>query len=341
MKHATTLAAAGEVRPARRGHRAFTLVELLVVIGIIAILISVLLPVLSAARKSSDKASCLASLKQIGDAFKMYQIDYKGAWPVAAHYYSGPPLPGVSTDFRDKRWHDFVGRYLIGNQGVTKPNGTKVTSNEVNANGSVNFVTTNSGQYATHGEFGTDADPVWIGTMRDRKSVLWGCPSWSRVSASGTQYEFGSNNGYAMNVFPMAPNDAYDGVGFDYGVSHKKTASIRDHTISGTKFLGSYHKMTAWSRPGDRALIFDGVHNGGYFADKGWNTGVNPPYAVLDPTIVLPLSPNSNYPIDWNRHGKSKPGKVRASEQTLNMLFCDGHAAPVSAREAYKAIRFQ
>ena len=340
MKQAT-IRVAGAVRPARRGPRgAFTLVELLVVIGIIAVLISVLLPVLSSARKSSDKATCLASLKQIGDAYKMYQIDYKGAWPVAAHYFSGPPMPGVSTDFRDKRWHDFVGKYLIGNQGVIdKATNQKYTSNEVNFNGTVNYVTTNNGQYATHGEFGTQADPVWIGTLRDRKSVLWGCPSWGRITAGGTQYEFGSNNGYAMNIFPNAPNDIDSA--HIYGLVPKRTAAIRNHSIAGSPFVGSYHKMTAWSRPGDRALVFDGVHNGGYFADKGWNTAINPPYAVLDPTIILPLSPNSNYPIDWNRHGKSKPGKVRASELTLNMLFCDGHAAPVSAREAYKAIRFQ
>jgi prepilin-type N-terminal cleavage/methylation domain-containing protein/prepilin-type processing-associated H-X9-DG protein len=321
--------------------RGFTLVELLVVIGIIAILISVLLPVLGSARKAAEKATCLASLRQIGDAYKMYANEYKGAWPVASHYYAGPPMPGVSTNYRDKRWHDFVGKYLIGHTSVTDGSGQKHTSNEVNYNGTVNFITTNNGQYATHGEFGTQADPVWIGTFRDRKSALWGCPSWSRVTPSGGSYEFGANNGYAMSIFPMAPNDAYDGVGFDYGVSHKKTASLRDHSTAGTKFLGQFHKMTAWTRSAERALIFDAVHNGGYFASKGWNTAVSPPYDVLNPTIILPKSPISNYPIDWNRHTKAKPGAVRASDVSLNMLFCDGHAATVSAREAYKAIRFK
>jgi len=325
-----------------RGQRAFTLVELLVVIGIIAILISVLLPVLGSARRAAEKATCLASLRQIGDAYKMYANEYKGAWPVASHYYSGPPMPGVSTDYRDKRWHDFVAKYLMGNTTVTDGSGQKYTSNEMNYNGTVNFITTNSGQYATHGEFGTQADPIWIGTMRDRKSVLWGCPSWSRVTPTGTSYEFGANNGYAMSIFPMAPNDLYDGIGQDYGVSHKKCASIRDHATAGTKFLGQFHKMTAWSRSAERALVFDAIHNGGYFASKGWNIGdSSAPYNVLDPTIILPKSPISNYPIDWNRHTKAKPGAVRASDTSMNMLFCDGHASTVSAREAYKAIRFK
>lgn len=62
-------------RRAGRGHispRAFTLVELLVVIGIIAVLISILLPVLSGARKSQRNVQCLNSLKQLGLGFAMY-----------------------------------------------------------------------------------------------------------------------------------------------------------------------------------------------------------------------------------------------------------------------------
>src|SRR5688500_12769422 len=161
--------------------QAFTLVELLVVIGIIAILISVLLPVLGSARKASYKASCLSALKQIGDAYKMYQLDNKGDWPVAGHFFSSTSPPGAPTG-RDKRWHDFIGKYLISAQTVTN-GGTTYTSKDLNHNGTAGYPQITSG---SHGAFGTQWDPVWIGTLRDKNNVLWGCPSWNRVNAINT-----------------------------------------------------------------------------------------------------------------------------------------------------------
>jgi prepilin-type N-terminal cleavage/methylation domain-containing protein/prepilin-type processing-associated H-X9-DG protein len=62
-----------------KGKRAaFTLVELLVVIAIIAILLGILIPVVTRARKQSQVTQCASNLRQIATAFNNYLIDTKG-----------------------------------------------------------------------------------------------------------------------------------------------------------------------------------------------------------------------------------------------------------------------
>lgn len=76
----------------RRTPAAFTLVELLVVIGIIAILISILLPVLNKAREQAKAIVCAANEKQILTAYMMYTSNHKGATPIfppVGDYYPG------------------------------------------------------------------------------------------------------------------------------------------------------------------------------------------------------------------------------------------------------------
>lgn len=68
-------------RQGRFAPRAFTLVELLVVIGIIAVLVAILLPALNAARKAAVKTQCLSNVRQLAVSLLFYANDNKGWFP--------------------------------------------------------------------------------------------------------------------------------------------------------------------------------------------------------------------------------------------------------------------
>ena len=83
----------------------FTLVELLVVIGIIGLLIAILLPALKKARDQAQTVKCMSNLRQMGMAIMMYANDHKGFLPYPNTALGEPAL-----------WYNCVDPYLNAKQ---------------------------------------------------------------------------------------------------------------------------------------------------------------------------------------------------------------------------------
>lgn len=80
----------------------FTIIELLIVIGVIAVLISMLLPALNKAREKVKSIECLNRYKQLGLAFNLYSSDYSGYFPACINISTGtnynPDATGAGMD---------------------------------------------------------------------------------------------------------------------------------------------------------------------------------------------------------------------------------------------------
>lgn len=137
-------------------------------------------------------------------------------------------------------------------------------------------------------------------------------------------------NGYQMNKYPFAPKDMVGGV-----APARYTTLVADSTAPHLR--GKYFKQVQYKQPAERALLFESIHP--YeMATYVW------PFKP-EQSMTFPQGPTNSYAapafftLDFNRHSKTGRGTAQ-TVQSMNVLFCDGHAATTSAREAFRAIRF-
>lgn len=309
----------------RSTSRAFTLVELLVVIGIIAVLISILLPSLTAARRAADRTKCLSNLRQISNAFFMYSNDNKGYFPrmFYRHYYNG-------SSYYERGWYDWISRYLL-------PPGKELNQDWTGIESANNRLISSS-------------------EIVNSNTVLRGCPSWiGMYRANNTSTSFSSSNlvfGYSCNPFPFAPNDTqpYDPAAAAGGFINtmKRTDAYPSSAGAEIPGHGMFFKQSQYTHSAQRALLYDNIHRNTIMSLASYTAW---PYKPENPTGMAWLpAPDALYlSLDFHRHPNPKKlgiiintqsSQVKPTDPSMNLSYCDGHAEYTSVREVYRAIRF-
>lgn len=317
----------GKEPPMRRS-RAFTLVELLVVIGIISVLIGILLPTLAGARRQANLVKCLSNLRQFGMAFQLYERQYKGVWPVVYHHELAGDPKFYPTGHGDRSWIDFIAPFVVGVKNVGTAEDLRIAREQYGKMHCPQWERQISGSGALH-------DPYYIGQplANGEPSILIGY---------GMHYHSTWYEDYNPGP-PNDPIDPHDGTLNSPQAYANAIANAPAITRGGPN--GRYVKASVWGRKGSqRGLIADSDASIIFTLYRFRRITVNfQPFLQAGPTGI-PFDPDVNFTVNALRHHKPPPDLRPLTRRRyidvagMNMLFCDGHAETVTVAQAWNAI---
>jgi prepilin-type N-terminal cleavage/methylation domain-containing protein/prepilin-type processing-associated H-X9-DG protein len=298
---------------------AFTLVELLVVIGIIALLISILLPTLSRAKEAANRAKCLSNLRQLGMAMVLYTMDNKGYFPAAGRADTQTYNDLIFWQQPSTLWKaPFTGgktRYLFEGALVKYMSGGKppVISGTSGIGGGLASI--------PMGGFNPSA---------------WICPS-DDVNSHFCYFDpttGGSTLVNANNAFPHYP--------YSYTMNYFLDSTYFDDP---TNWMGGAVKIARVHHPSDTVMVLEEssatINDGATVLISGGEKGVNgntqlpgvgPDYLAIRHDNTAHYPDNVNGPYSSKETFSTPQGTfyIENAQARGNVAFCDGHADYVS-----------
>ncbi len=335
----------------RSRRRAFTLVELLLVVGVIAMLVGILMPALSSARRAAQSVKCLSNLRGIGQAMMLYAGEYKGAIPGSGntsgrHLWkrvgntanlNSPPYTGINNIA-------YVNEPLDWHGPVAKMMGLKDARLD-GTDGRERFK-----YYCESPVFlcPSYAGVLWVpdaggsGVVGAIQALSYNTANTFMLNRNLHNGPYGTNSGFQGNI-DMPGGDYWEvPQGYSPKISRVGTASIKIFAADGARRTRNFSAGSVAAGQPTYLLTSSPSNvnsNESMFADWGPFSGSTRSY---DRSAVSgnasSIAPNDIRYLSY-RHGTRKPYQPNEAYR-LNAVFYDGHAESLDANAAADPARW-